>query len=38
MSYPYTDLEPGVVRDGGGANVGTLAFNPAALKDYLMVI
>ena len=38
MFYSYTDLEPGVVKDGGGANVGTPGFNPAALKDYLMVI
>ena len=38
ISYPYTDLKSGVVRDGGGANVGTLEFKPDALKDYLMVI
>ena len=37
MYYPYIDLEQGVVKGGGGANVGTPAFDPFTLKYYLMV-
>ena len=37
MCYPYINLEQGVIKGGGGANVGTLAFDPVTLKYYLMV-
>ena len=37
IKFSYTDWEAGVVRGGGGANVGTLAFDPATLEDYLLV-